>query len=44
MRVERGATPDGRLLLYFTFTPAQSEADAGIAGPPAAKRPPVVGR
>ncbi len=27
MHVERGSTPDGRLLLYFTFGPTTSQPD-----------------
>jgi hypothetical protein len=37
MQVERGATPDGRLLLYFTFRKLDDEPQApgeddGVAG------------
>lgn len=39
MRVERSATPDGRLLLYFTFEPAASPHSAESGGVTRGTRP-----
>ncbi len=35
MRVERGSTPDGRLLLYFTFAHSSDEPEGAADAPPA---------
>jgi hypothetical protein len=38
MRVERGSTPDGRLLLYFTFPRSSDEPEVAADVPPASQQ------
>lgn len=44
MRIEQSATPDGRLLLYFTFPQSETLSGAADDGTTSADRQPREGR